>query len=91
MNQAEISDKEGEMKPPFQRLRTEDSGMESPTHQALAVIREQFLGLDADEKRNLHRILRQAQRLDSALADLHLFLPVIEICLWRLLWGQKRA
>jgi hypothetical protein len=49
---------------------------------ALAAIREQFLRLDPDEQRVLRRIVRQAERLDLALADLHLVLPVVEICFY---------
>lgn len=65
-----------------QQQLTEDPALESSAHQALANIREQFLHLDPDERRILLRILRQAQRLDAALSDLHLFLPVIEICFY---------
>ena len=68
-------------RPSKQRL-TENSAIESSANQALDVIRKQFLHLDADEQRILRRILCQAQRLDAALADLHLFLPVIEICFY---------
>ena len=68
-------------RPSKQRL-TENSAIESSANQALDAIRKQFLHLDADEQRILRRILCQAQRLDAALADLHLFLPVIEICFY---------
>jgi len=71
------------MKPPFKELFTQNLAENSPSaDQALADIREQFLRLDPDEQRILHRILRQAERLDAALADLHLFLPTIEICFY---------
>lgn len=67
------------MKRLSQQRTTVDSALEHSGKQALAAIREQFLRLDPDERRILRRLLRQAQRLDAALADLHLFLPVIEI------------
>ena len=70
------------MKRLSQQHLTEDPALESSANQALATIREQFLHLDPDERRILLRILRQAQRLDAALSDLHLFLPVIEICFY---------
>lgn len=68
---------------PFQQRRIEESAAEYATAKlALNAIREQVLRLDPDEQRILHRILRQAERLDAALADLHLFLPMIEICFY---------
>ena len=71
------------MKRQFKQLPTEDLAENSPSaDQALADLREQFLRLDPDEQRIFHRILRQAERLDAALADLHLFLPTIEICFY---------
>ena len=70
------------MQRPSQQRLTEESNMDSSANHAIAVIREQFLRLDPDEQRILRRILRQAQRLDAALSDLHLFLPVIEICFY---------
>lgn len=51
-------------------------------NQALAAIREQVLRLDPDEQRILLRTLREIERLDTVLADLHLFLPTIEICFY---------
>jgi hypothetical protein len=49
---------------------------------AKAHIRDQFLRLDSDERVIFMRILRQAERLDAALVDLHLVLPAIEICFY---------
>ena len=48
----------------------------------LDVIREQCHGLDPDEQKMLRRILGQVERLDAALADLHLFLTRIEFCFY---------
>ncbi len=71
--------------------RTEDSALESSADQPLAGIRAQYLRLDPDEQRFLRRILRQAERLDADLADLHLFLPVIEICFYGTRSGGNTA
>jgi hypothetical protein len=71
------------MKRVSQSRRVEKQSEADPdTDAALAAIREQFLRLDPDEQRVLRRIVRQAERLDLALADLHLFLPVVEICFY---------
>lgn len=70
------------MKRSSQSRRVELPESEPATNAALAIIREQFLRLDPDEQRILRRIVRQAERLDSALADLHLVLPVVEICFY---------
>ena len=71
------------MKRPFQQSHSDGLDVNSPSaNQALADIREQVLRLDPDEQRILQRIVRRAARLDAALADLHLFLPTIEICFY---------
>jgi len=56
--------------------------------QALIVIREQYLRLDADERQILRRIVRKIERLDAALADLHLVLPTIEIAFYGVRAGR---
>lgn len=64
---------------PYEKHRV----IESPTiDPALANIRQQLLRLDSKEKLILQRILRRAELLDTALADLHLILPVVQICFY---------
>lgn len=79
------------MKRLSQHRITSDSAREHSSQQSLAAIRVQFLRLQPDERQILRRILRQAERLDSALADLHLFLPAIEICFYGVQSGGNTA
>lgn len=79
------------MKRPFQHRLGKRSVIEiSAVDSTIEDIREQYLHLDPDEQRILLRILRQVERLDAALADLHLFLPTIEICFYGVEAGSRR-
>ncbi len=79
------------MKRTFQKPLDQSSAIDYPaSDSALVAIHQQYLRLDPDERRILLRILRQAERLDAALADLHLVLPTIEICFYGVSSGGCR-
>jgi hypothetical protein len=79
------------MKRPFQNRLDGKPATEPPAADPIiADIHEQYLRLDPDEQRILLRILRRAERLDAALANLHLVLPTIEICFYGVRPGGRR-
>lgn len=89
--ESELHKETNNMKRTFQKQLDQSSGIVFPaSDSAIVAIQEQYLRLDPDEQRILLRILRQAERLDAALADLHLVLPTIEICFYGVSSGGRR-
>lgn len=79
------------MKRPIPHQLGNRSASEIPAvDSAITVILEQYLRLAPDEQRILLRIVRQIEQLDASLADLHLFLPTIEICFYGVGTGSRR-